>query len=123
MDPEKMMLKQLCIVISITAIPLSVTAEGFDLLSRLDEIKKAVIVEAGDAEFLAAPFGSIGNMGMVKVSNYCFEPAGRISGWSYGKRAVLILVDSRKNLKLALLENGIGSVKLTTISVAQVGCP
>jgi hypothetical protein len=103
--------------------PLAAVADGFEMFARLDELKKTVIVEAGDAELLPTPFGSLGKKETVKVANYCFEPTGYISGWSYGKRAALVLVDEQKNIKLALLEDSIGSVKVSTTGVVQVNCP
>ena len=117
------MQKQFRLVVALLVIPTAASADGFDMFSRLDEVKKTVIVEAGDAELIAVPFGSVGKRETVKIASYCFEPTGYISGWSYGKRAVLVLVDQQKNVKLALLDNGIGSVKLTTIAVVQVSCP
>jgi hypothetical protein len=120
---EKHMLRLFCLVILyVTLFSVAAMADGFDTFAAIEKLKGSVIVEAADAEFIPSPRGILSKDVKVKVVNYCFEPTEYFSGWSYGKRAALILIDQQKNIKLALFDNGIGSVNLSVIAVSQVSC-
>lgn len=113
------------IVISFTLLmPALACGDGFDLFGRQDDLKMTVIADVGEAEEISAPFG-IGELGardMIKINGRCFEPVGFIGSWGYRRKAAFVVVDQAKNVKIATLEAGIGSVKVDVISVTQVDC-
>ena len=115
-------MQKLTFALTVLLLPAAASADGFDMFSRLDEIKKTVIVEAGDAELVSSPSRSGLSKDVVRLGTYCFEPIGYLSGWSYSKRAALVVADQQKQIKLILLENGIGSIKVTVVPSIQVEC-
>jgi hypothetical protein len=48
---------------------------------------------------------------------------GYISYWGYGSKAALLLVNQQKDIKLALIESSVGSIKVDLQSITLVNCP
>jgi hypothetical protein len=112
-------------ILTITALilcPIASMADGFDTIGRLDGLKGTVIAEAANAELIGPPFGNIGGGLSIKIADYCFKPTGYLYDWTSGKRAALVLVDQQKNIKLALLESSLSSIKVSFVDVKQVAC-
>jgi hypothetical protein len=98
-------------------------ADGFGIFSEHEKLKGHAIVDAGDIERIEIRSSSgFGPKEFLKLGGRCYEPIFSLPFWSYGKKAGLVLVDSTKSGKIALLENGIGSVDVKVIPVTQVGC-
>lgn len=97
-------------------------ADGFDTFGKQKELIRTVVVDVGEAEKIDAPIGNSLAGDTIKLAGRCFKPLGYLSSWGYGKKAALLLVDQSKAVKIALLENGIGSVKVDVISVTVVPC-
>jgi hypothetical protein len=104
-------------------VPLIARSDGFQMFADLSQIKNTVVVEAGTAELVEVRTGAYSRKELAKVGDYCFDTLGSFSGWSFGKRAALVLMDQKKNLRLALFKNGVGAVEVSTLSVTQVPCP
>lgn len=103
-------------------IPTLAYGDGFELFGRQDDLKMTVIADVGEAEKISAPFGNLGARDMIKINGRCFEAIGSIGSWGYGRKAAFVVVDQAKNVKIAILETGISSVKVDVISVVQVDC-
>ncbi len=103
-------------------MPTLACGDGFEVLSRQDDLKSTVIVDTGEAEKIDAPFGKLGASDMIKINGRCFEPIGSIGSWGYSRKAAFVVVDQTKSVKIATLENGIRSIKVNVISVIQVDC-
>ena len=103
--------------------PACAFADGFDTFGKQDDLKKTVIIDIGEAEKIDAPIGKLGARETIKLVGKCFEPSSYLGYWGYNsKKAALLLVDQSRSLKIALLENGIGSIKVDVIQVIQVDC-
>ena len=98
-------------------------ADGFDMFSRHEELQNHVIVDTGDFEKISPPPGKLGVSDVLKLKSNCFEPIGILGIWSFGKKAGLVLVGKEKNIKVALLDSGIGSIKVQVVTAIQVDCP
>jgi hypothetical protein len=97
-------------------------ADGFDFFGKHGDLKMTVIVDVGDAEKISAPYGKYPTKDTIKLAGRCFEPYYPYLGiWGVSK-AALLLVDQNKNIKIALLENSLNSIKVEIISVAQIDC-
>ncbi|MDN5752537.1 MAG: hypothetical protein L0H15_04540 [Nitrosospira sp.] len=96
--------------------------DGFDIFGRQDDLKMAVIADVGEAEKIDAPLGKLGANDRIEINGRCFEPVGSVGYWRYGRKAAFVVVDQAKSLKIAILENGIGSIKVDVISVIQIDC-
>lgn len=110
------------IIYLILLIPTLARGDGFELFGRQDDLKMTVIADVGEAEKISAPFGKFSARDIIKINGSCFEPLGSIGSWGYSRKAAFVVVDQAKNVKIATLENGIGSVKVDVISVIQVDC-
>lgn len=97
-------------------------ADGFDTFGKQDDLKKTVIVDVGEAEKIDPPRGKLGAREVIKLAGKCFEPSDYLGYWGYGKKAALLLVDQSRIVKIALLENGSGSIKVDVIRVTRVDC-
>lgn len=103
-------------------MPTLACGDGFELFGRQDDLKKTVIADVGEAEKIDAPFGKLGASDMIKINGRCFEPIGSIGSWGYSRKAAFVVVDQTKSVKIAILENRIGSIKVDVIPVIQVDC-
>ncbi|MDD5385454.1 MAG: hypothetical protein PHG89_11325 [Gallionella sp.] len=107
----------------LAALPTSTFADGYSMFSNHKELKGQAVIEAGDVEKIDPPFGKIGAGEVLMLGTNCFEPMGAIGTWGFSKKAGLLLVDRSRNIRLALLESSIGSIKIDIVSVMQVSCP
>jgi hypothetical protein len=98
-------------------------ADGFDMLSRHEELQSLVIVDTGDFEKIAAPPGKFGVPDVLKLKANCFEPRGNLGLWGIGKKAGLVLVNKEKGIKIALLESSIGSINVKLLTASPMSCP
>lgn len=110
-------------ILLLSLMPQAASADGYALFSKHEELKAHVVVDAGDFEKIDPPFGKLGATEVLKLDSNCFQPAGSLGSWGYGKKAGLVLVDRNKTIRIALLESTIGSIKVETTPVLQVACP
>ena len=110
-------------ILVLAVIPQAAIADGYALFSKHEELKAHVIVDAGDFEKIDPPFGKLGTSDVLKINSSCFQLAGSLGSWGYGKKAGLVLVDRNKTIRIALLESSIGSIKIETMPAVQVACP
>lgn len=103
-------------------LPSIVHADGYALFSKHLELKGHAIIDAGDVEKIEPPFGKLGSTEILKLGANCFEAQGYFGYSGYSKRAGLVLVDRSRNLKLALIESSIGSIRIELVSVTQIAC-
>jgi hypothetical protein len=115
-------MKLACILV-LVVMPTAATADGYAFLSKHAELKAHFVVDAGDVEKIDPPFGKLGATEVLKLNSNCFQPAGSLGSWGYGKKAGLVLVDRNESIRIALLESSIGSIKVETTLVLQVACP
>ena len=104
-------------------IPCSALADGFDPFSKHEELRGHLIIDSGDVERVSSPIGQLPISELFKVgSNKCYSPLGSVSSWGFGKRAGLVLMDKDRDIKLAIIESGVGSIKIQSFPVVQMSC-
>ena len=121
MDYRQFFSMAFCVALS--AMPISSVADGFGLFSKHEELKSHVVVDAGDFEKVESSDRSIGSAEILKLNSNCFNAIGPLGFWTSGKKAGLVLVDKGNSIRLALIESGVGSIKVETVAVLQVACP
>lgn len=99
------------------------SAEQYEFLDSHKELKETTIIEVGDVEKLEPPPNVRWTSDVLKIAEQCVQLTGIYPGnWSYGKKAGVLLVDKFLIYKIALIESGIGSIKVTTAPVEIVDC-
>ena len=104
-------------------IPSTALAGGFALFSKHEELKGHAVIEAGDFEKIDPPFEKLGGREVLRLGVNCFEAIGILGLWGPNKKAGLIVVDRARSIKVALIESGIGDIKIEVVPVVQVACP
>lgn len=104
------------------SLALDARADGFAIIDEHVNLNNNIIVEAGDVEKLDQSDGANSNNEIFKINSRCLQPSGYMGYWGNGKKAGLLLVDSARTTKLALLESSVGSIKVTINPVLIVEC-
>lgn len=109
-------------IVLVALLPGFAVADGYALFSKHEELKRHVVVDAGDFERVVPNDGSLPASVVVKLNSNCFQALGALSSWGFGKKAGLVLVDREKSIRIALLEASVGSIKVETVQVVRVSC-
>ena len=107
----------------LATIPSIVTAGGFANLGKHEALRGHLIVEIGDFERISPPSGRFGGLDVLKLGINCYQSMGLLDLWGLDKKAGLIVVDSAKSVKIALIESGAREIKIEVVPVIQVRCP
>ena len=97
-------------------------ADGFDTFSKHKDLVNHAILEIGDVEKMENSTGSSSSE-FFRINSRCVQATGYSGYWGYGKKAGLLVVDTAKSVKLALLEPSLGSIKAEIKPVILVACP
>lgn len=119
---KKIIFKMVCTVFAYGIAGNLAFADGFDTFSKQKELIRSVVVDVGEAEKVDAPINNSFAGDTIKLAGRCFKPLRYLGSWGLGKKAALLLVDQSKAVKIALLENGIGSIKVDVIPVTEALC-
>lgn len=98
-------------------------ADGWALFSEQAQMKGYVIAEVGEVSEVEPPFNTKWEDDVYQMNGRCFSFSGYNGYWGYGSKAALLLVNAQKNIKLALIESSIGSIKTELKSVTMLECP
>ncbi len=101
----------------------NVDADGWALFSQQAQMKGYFIAEVGDVSAVEPPFNTEWENDVYQMNDRCFS-FSEYNGYSgYGNKAALLLVNAQKDVKLALIESSIGSIKTELKSVTMLACP
>jgi len=96
---------------------------GFD--SQHSELKGYYIVDVGNATEIEPPFGKRWEKEIYQLNGRCFtiDSYRYQVFWGYSGKAGLLLVNERRNIRLALFEKDISNLKVKFEPITLVECP
>lgn len=103
--------------------PTSVCADGWAIFSEQAQMKGYVIADVGEVSEVDPPFNTDWENDVYQMNGRCFSFAGYNGYCGYGSKAALLLINAQKNIKLALIESSIGSIKTEMKSLTMLECP
>ena len=98
-------------------------ADSWAIFSNQAAMKNYTIIDVGDISQVEPPFNTKWKEDVYQMNGRCFSFSGYIGYWGYGNKAALLLTNAQKDLKLALVESSIGSIKVELQSVNVIACP
>lgn len=98
-------------------------ANGWAIFSKHAAMKNYVIIDVGEVSGVEPPFNTKWQDDVYQMNGRCFSFSGYMGYWGYGRKAALLLVNTQKDVKLALIESAIGSVKVELQSIVMLECP
>lgn len=109
--------------IALAAISLSAHADGWALFGKQTEMKNYVIADVGEVSQVDPPINTKWDRDVYQMNGRCFYFSGYMGYWGYGDKAAFLLVNAQRDVKVALLETSIGSIKVDLQSIVVVECP
>ena len=102
---------------------INVSADEWSLFSQHGEMKDFMIAEVGEVSKVEPPFNTVWNQDVYQMNGRCFLFSGYMGYWGYGDKSALILINSAKIIKLAIIEAEIGSIKVDLKGITMIDCP
>lgn len=114
--------RSVLVILSLLASP-HTWASGWTLFSKQSEMKSYIIADVGEVSQVEPPINTKWEEDVYQINGQCFYLPGYVGNWSYGSKAAMLLVNAQKDIKLALFEAWIGSVKADLQSIVLIECP
>lgn len=108
---------------AIVFFSVNVNADGWSTFSQHGDMKDFVIAEAGDVSKVEPPFNTTWEQDVFQMNGRCFIFSGYMGYWGYGNKSALLLVNTAKLVKLAIIEAEIGSIKVELKDISMIHCP
>lgn len=109
--------------VTVAVFSLSANANGWAAFGKQAEMKNYVIADVGDVSQVDPPMNTKWEKDVYQMNGRCFYFSGYIGYWGYGGKAAFLLINAQKDVRVALFEASIGSVKADLQSVVLVECP
>lgn len=109
--------------LAVAAISLSAHADGWALLGKQAAMRNYVIADVGEVSQVDPPINTKWEQDVYQMNGRCFFFSGYMGYWGYGGKAAFLLVNAQKDVKVAIFETAIGSVKVDLQSIVLVECP
>lgn len=109
--------------VALAMMPLSAHADGWALFGKQSAMKNYVIADVGEVSPVDPPVNTKWEQDVYQMNGRCFYFPGYMGIWGFGGKAALLLVNAQKDVKVALFETSIGTVKADLQSIVLVECP
>lgn len=107
----------------LVAVSIEASANGWATFSQHTSMKGYVIAEVGEVSEVQPPFNTKWNENVFQMNGRCFTFPGYMGMWGFGSKAGMLLANAQKDVKLALIESAIGSIKVELQSIGVIKCP
>lgn len=104
-------------------LPSAVSADGWALFSKQNELKNNVIVDVGEVSEISKPIGARWNVDLYQIKGRCLAFSDYSNPNLYDNKAAFLLVNSAQRFSVAILETTVGAIKVDVHAVDMYECP